>query len=283
MYTLSNSDLSVSILDPVADRNRLGSRYCTGGYIWQVTDSAKGELLSGPEYPKEPNTFDGQGMPDMFHQALLPENFPVGAEAGCIGVGRVRRTSPIEPFDVRHNPEVVEFIQWQVSSNSSTVLMKADQAFDGWQLHLVRSVTLSRRIIHSRTEIHNHGKISLPVRWFAHPFFPIPEDQILCKFSIPVSMPENPGYQMGTDGFVSRKPDHDWKRGWYQVMEYHQPGVGLRVIQNHPKVGKVEVSTNFMPGFLPIWGNANTFSFEPYFIRELAPGENAAWSIEYKF
>ena len=31
MYTLKNDSLDVSILDPVADRERFGVRYCTGG------------------------------------------------------------------------------------------------------------------------------------------------------------------------------------------------------------------------------------------------------------
>ena len=42
-----------------------------------------------------------QGAPDMFHRALGAEDVEVGGEVGCIGVGRVRRTSPIEPFEWR--------------------------------------------------------------------------------------------------------------------------------------------------------------------------------------
>jgi hypothetical protein len=283
MHNLSNSDLSVFILDPVEDRKRLGSRYCTGGYIWQVSDSQKGELLSGPLFPDEPNTFDGQGMPDMFHQALIPENLPVGAEAACIGVGLVRRTSPQEPFDVRHNPEVTEFVEWETLTSPNTVQMRTDHSFEKWAYHLERKVTLVNRTVLSITEIRNQGSVPLPVRWFAHPFFPNTEDNILCQFSIPVSMTDNPGYWLNDQGFVTRKPDHNWQHGWYQVMDYQANGTELTVVQKHPKVGDVTVVTNFMPAFLPIWGNANTFSFEPYFIRELAPGEGAAWSIEYRF
>jgi len=78
MFLLTNPELTVSILDPVADVARLGSRYVTGGYIWQVTDSQAGELLSGPEYPREPNSFDGQGAPDFFIRALGAEDSPLG-------------------------------------------------------------------------------------------------------------------------------------------------------------------------------------------------------------
>jgi hypothetical protein len=36
MLILENATLKVSILDPVDDVNRLGARYCSGGYIFQV-------------------------------------------------------------------------------------------------------------------------------------------------------------------------------------------------------------------------------------------------------
>ena len=39
MYTLSNEQLTVSILNPLADQSRFGVRYCTGGYIFQISDA----------------------------------------------------------------------------------------------------------------------------------------------------------------------------------------------------------------------------------------------------
>ncbi len=283
MYILQNTDLSVFILDPVEDKARLGSRYCTGGYIWQVSDARLGELLAGPEYPREPNTFDGQGAPDMFHRALGAEEAQVGDEVGCIGVGRVRRTSPLEPFDVRHNREVIEFVQWEVTASPEQVSMRTEHAFRGWAYWLERVVSLSGRTIHSRTSIRSQGQVPLPVRWFAHPFFPVPPDNVLCRFSIPVSLPENPGYALNSDGFITRKPDHDWLVGWYQPLDYDRTGDTLAVVQRHPLVGQVTAETDFPPTFLPIWGNQATFSFEPYFEKVLEPGEEAAWSIAYRF
>ena len=284
MYTLKNTDLTISILDPVADVVRLGSRYCTGGYIYQVTDAAKGKLLSGPQYPAEyPDVFDGQGAPDMFLQALGAETAPVGGEVGCIGVGRVRRTSEIEPFSVRHNPEVIEFVQWQVEQTAASITMQTEASFQAWAYRLTRQITLSERTIHSRTEIANTGQPTLPVRWFPHPFFPLTDDGVLCHFSIPVSLPENPGYALNDAGFICRKPDHDWVKGWFQRLDYEADAPGLTIIQKHPLVGQVVTQLDYPLALLPIWGNARTFSFEPYLDRQLQAGEQATWQISYTF
>jgi len=282
MFLLTNPELTVSILDPVADVARLGSRYVTGGYIWQVTDSQAGELLSGPEYPREPNTFDGQGAPDFFIRALGAEDAPLGGEVGCIGVGRVRRTT-LEPFDVRFNREVIEFVRWDVASAPGSLLMRTRAEFRDWAYALEREVTLVGRAVQSRTAITNLGRTPLPVRWFPHPFFPLTADGLLCRFSLPFSLAENPGYALDGDGFIRRKAGHDWVKGWYQPVTIEKNGQRFSAIQKHPGVGQVAVEADFHPGFLPIWGNDRTFSFEPYVEREFHPGQGAAWHITYNF
>lgn len=283
MYFLSNSELKVSILDPVADVARLGSRYCTGGYIWQVTDTRQGELLAGPEYPKEPNTFDGQGAPDFFIGVLGAEDALLGGEVGVIGVGRVRRTSPILPFDVRHNREVIEFVKWDVVQAGSSITLRTRAAFKEWAYALERRLALEGRRLTSTTAIRNLGDGMLPVRWFPHPFFPLTADGALCRFSLPVSLPENPGYTLNEEGFVARKPDHDWVKGWYQPVEYTLTDQLLVIEQKHDKVGLVTAAFDYTPAFLPIWGNDHTFSFEPYYEQQFSPGEGAAWSVAYQF
>ncbi|HRW08150.1 MAG TPA: hypothetical protein P5121_23770 [Caldilineaceae bacterium] len=284
MYTLESVELSVSILDPVVDQERLGSRYCVGGYIYQVTDPEQGELLTGPQYPDPyPDTFDGQGAPDMFFTPLGAEETPVGGDVGIIGVGLVRRTSPIEPFYVRHNPEVSEFLAWEVEASAAAITMRTTQTFRDWAYRLSRQVTLDGRTVHSETSIENTGEAILPVRWFAHPFFPLTPDRVYSRFSIPVSMPENEGYFINDDQFICQKPDYSWPRGFYQALTYEKPTGGITITQKHPTVGAVITTTDFAPDYLPVWSNANTFSFEPYFAAQLAQGEATAWRISYQF
>ena len=61
MYTLSNDSLIVSILDPVADRRRLGPRYCTGCSIRQVADVSKGDLFPARSIRVNRSLFMGRG------------------------------------------------------------------------------------------------------------------------------------------------------------------------------------------------------------------------------
>lgn len=284
MYTLRNDHLSVLILDPVADRERLGSRYVTGGYIYQVTDARAGELFSGPHYPHPvPDVIDGQGAPDMFFTPLIAPNTPVGGEVGCIGVGRVRRSSEAEPFNVFQNRLVLEWLPWDIKTDASSLLAVTSQQFLDWGYELTRLVELRDRTITSRTSIRSTGDHILPVRWFAHPFWPHTPDNVLSLFSPQVGMQDNPGFKLNDAGWICRREDFDWeKQGHYQPLQIlrQEP---LEVIEKHPLCGETMTRTNFAPGFLPIWANKRTYSFEPYFIRELNRGEEAAWQIEYSF
>lgn len=284
MHTLQNHELTVSVLDPQQDLDRCGSRYCVGGYIYQVTNAQGQPLLTGPQWPKlYPDVFDGQGAPDMFMANLGGETAAVGEEVGIIGVGRVRRTSPIEPFSVRHNPEVIEFLPWSVEQNSSSITMRTEQTFGDWSYRLTRHLSLEGRTLNSQTEIESTGQAILPVRWFPHPFYPPVADGVLCNFSIPVSLPENAGYFLNEEGYICQKLDFDWPKGYFQSVDFQGGENGMTIRQRHPLLGEVQAVIDYPVAYLPIWGNANTFSFEPYFDTKLAQGESAAWSIQYTF
>ena len=55
----------------------------------------------------------------------------------------------------------------------------------------------------------------------------------------------------------------------------------VEILQRHPLLGLVAAWTDYVPAKLPVWGNARTFSFEPYCERVVNPGTETRWSISY--
>ena len=282
MYTLKNDTLEIALLDPVADRKRLGTRYCTAGYIYSVTDARHGELMSGPTYPDSFNVFDGQGIPDSFNlspllawpgpkhpQQPLPE-VPKDAHALVLGIG-------VCDLDTS---TVVTWCDWDVEVEPTVIKMSTHHDFRGYRVDLVRAVSLIGRTIRSWTQVRNAGR-PIPIRWFPHPFYPHPETDELIKLNILVTFPENPGYIMAPSGFISRK-NWPWQGGPYQALD-HDAATNLVVLQRHPKLGLVGATCSYVPSFFPIWGNPNTFSWEPFLERSLAPGQETEWWIDYEF
>jgi hypothetical protein len=279
---LKGDGITVSVLEPGADDARLGSRYCSGGYVWQITDERHGELLAGPRYPApDPPVFDGQGAPEVFEIALGQHETAVGGEVYVLGVGRVRRESPVRPFHVRDNPTVTERARWELEVGGSTLRAATRASFRAFDLELVRSLELAGRTLVSSTSVTNQGEPMLPLRWFAHPFFPWAGERC-CRFSLEHALPE--GAALGEDdaGFVTRRPGFAWQSGHYIVPRVALGGE-LEVEQCHPKLGALRARCRFPLGGLALWGNERTFSFEPFFQTLLTSGQRAAWAIEYAF
>jgi hypothetical protein len=63
----------------------------------------------------------------------------------------------------------------------------------------------------------------------------------------------------------------------------HDAHSRLVVLQKHPVVGLVAGTCSYAPAFFPIWGNANTFSWEPFLERTVAAGHALTWWIDYDF
>jgi hypothetical protein len=123
----------------------------------------------------------------------------------------------------------------------------------------------------------------VPVRWFPHPFFPqLPagNDELL-KLNIPVSFPESPAYTQGENGFINRQ-GWPWTAGYFQGLD-HNATTNLIIIQRHPQLGQLTATCSYAPDFFPIWGNQNTFSWEPYLERTVANGQQLSWRIDYDF
>lgn len=274
MFTLTNDHLAVEILDPVADNARFGARYCTGGYIFQITDHRAGPLLSGPTYPESFNVFDGQGIPDAFNLSPL-RPLGAGSEALIIGVG----VCDLAVQDMRQS--VQSFCEWQCAVDATRATMTTRQAYHDWSLDLTRTVVLIERTVRAAAHIRNTGRAFLPMRWFPHPFYPQTAADELCRFNIPVSFAEHPGYALRENGYIARQ-GWPWAGGHYLPLD-HGAGERLVIQQRHPTLGLVGATCSYAPDFFPIWGNARTFSWEPFLERTLAPGQELEWFIDYDF
>lgn len=317
MFVLQGQGLEADILDPAADMDRLGSRYCSGGYIHQVRDRAKGDLFAGPFYPDpRPPVFDGQGLPEAFEIPLGAKEAKVGDLVLVLGVGLVRRTSDRKPFHVRNNPEVAERARWDVDFDPqapSRISMRTRQAFppvtakavtpltptEGWAtavapspasdspgaapvqtLELEREIRFEGRTLVSQTRVRNTGSGQLPLRWFAHPFFPLNADGSCFKPDLEVQAPASDAFRLDAQGFIATKREYDWKRGAFFPLSVTL-GAPCRMETPHPLLGQVEVRCDFPLAYLPIWANACTFSYEPFHHTVLDPGAESRWSIRY--
>lgn len=282
MLTLADAGLRVDLLDPRTDLERLGSRYCSGGYIWQVHDERLGALFAGPAFPDAPTTFDGQGAPEVFEIALGQHTAHVGDEVYVIGVGRVRRESPVRPFHVRDNPTVTERAEWEIDETASTTVRFVSRGtFDGYAFVIERTVALSGRRLTSATALRNLGTREIPVRWFAHPFFPWAGDRVF-RSSLELALPDGAPLVEDAEGFVARRPGSDWSRGNYVVPRVALGG-SLCVEQCHPAIACVRMECRFLLGALAVWGNERTISVEPFLITNVAGGGAAVWAVGYEF
>ncbi|RKX35045.1 MAG: hypothetical protein DRP71_05125 [Verrucomicrobia bacterium] len=276
MLELKNDSLRLEILDPVNDRVRLGTRYCWGGYVWQIHDSLHGPLLSGPEYPSEPeDVFNGQGIPEVLRHSVLLSGELLTIEKGkgglIVGVGQVDK-----------GMEVTRPCTWKFKQSASSITFATGDAAHGWGYDLTRRLELDGRRLVSRTSIRNTGRRTLPIHWFAHPFFPLTDGTLVCQLHFPATMPENPGYTL-EDGFIRfRKPFRTFEENEFVMLEI-EPDRLFDTTLSHPALEAIRITGDFAPARLPIWANGNTFSIEPYVQRSLEPGEETDWSLTYEF
>jgi hypothetical protein len=89
------------------------------------------------------------------------------------------------------------------------------------------------------------------------------------------------GYALGENGFIARR-GWPWTEGNYLPLD-HAATAPLVLLQRHPKLGLVGASASYVPDYFPVWGNAQTFSWEPFLERTVGPGQALEWWIDYSF
>jgi hypothetical protein len=279
MLHLTNTELTVDLLDPAAEHARLGPRFCWGGYIWQVHDRSIGTLLTGPEWPSPtPAVSNGQGLPESFRHSTTTGEPLLWREGRGLapGVGALAR-------DATGAVVVTEPSLWRIEAQPERIVFRTHQDAAGWSYELERSVELHGRQLLSRSRLTNRGPGPLKLEWFAHPFFALQADGKL-RATLPAgtTLPANDGYDLAGNELTLRRAFAGVHDGCLVYLGL-PAGRPLAVTLSHPRLAWVRFATDFAPFKTVLWANGNTLSLEPFLALNLAPGESREWTLTYEF
>ena len=130
------------------------------------------------------------------------------------------------------------------------------------------------------TALRNTGELRIPLVWHPHPFYPWPTGKALMKTNLELSLQEGDGYSIDSAGYLCRETEDPQMGFLHHEARSDAP---LMLVQPHPIVGMVAARCSYTPTFFPVWGNENTFSWEPYFERTVQMGQEERWHIDYEF
>ncbi len=286
MLIIENNHLKVEVLDPQKDIDKLGSRYCSGGQIFQVYDKNKGALLSGPTFPDTYNTFCSQGLPDAFNAYPGLDSAEIGDLIMAIGVGLVRYENPIKHSFAKENTNVVEPLDWKIQKADNALGFYAIHDYKDYSYALTREIILENRELILVNVLENCSSAPMPLSWFAHPFLPLTNDGVVGH--IPAKYELNNFYSLDKNGELKINLPKDYSADKYDSVVFNVGKVNdddedFLMTLKHKLIGNVEIDCGFPVDSIPVWFCDKAFSPEPYLVDTLEPNENAQWEITYKF
>ena len=279
MLVLGTDQLRVTLIDPEADRARLGPRYCAGGYIWQVRDQDGRELLTGPEGPApEPSPFNGHGLPEAFRERTRDGRLLTWSDGTGVAIG-----AGLVQFDPAREVRLVEPCPWSITRTEERLTFRTEHGAGDRAYALDRVIELKGRDLLSLTSLTNTGRTPLATQWFAHPFFPIhPATPHLATLPFASRLPENPGLRLTAGQLSLRRRFAGRDDGQFALLELPAEPC-LTVFAAHPACGEIRLTTTFAPSECPVWANGYTWSIEPYQAIDLQPGQTRRWALHYSF
>lgn len=279
MLRLANDTLRIDVLDPTANADLLGPRFCAGAFVWQIHDHVAGPLLSGPEGPEpKPEPFNGHGLPEACRdrarsgQTWLWDD----TEGFAPGVGTLGR-GPDGVIITRPST-------WHLDIGPDRAEFRTQHAAAGYEAELTRTLELTGRELRSHSQLTNIGKKPMELEWFAHPFFCLDQaGQIAVELPPQAALPANSGFTL-QDGVLRGERRYIGKDDGAFTLLAGFENTPLDVRIHHPALEMgICFQTDFVPSECPIWMNGFTFSIEPYQRLSLPPGATRAWELVYEF
>jgi|GEM_PF-549784 hypothetical protein len=271
MITLENDELILSVIDPAEDLSLAGSRYCTGGYVFQIEHREFGPIFSGPEHPGIPSGYNGQGIPETF--CLQPIKLSAHEDRFLnLGVGitdaQFRKTfTPARWFEERKSSCLLH----------STVHCLEEESLE---IHLRRKIAFSKNLVSSKTEIRNEGRNAIPITWFPHPFFYHPANTSDAWVECAGLRSRTTREPMALVQRDLRAKEYPFERPFVQTFSFASDKERFSAfIRSRPF--NLTMRTDYIPSVVVFYSNDQCFSLEPYFERQCQPGEVLELEVSY--
>ena len=244
MITIKKDRLSVSMAEPNVENNTC--RFNRAGFITSVLLDGKHEFC-GDEH----GGTNGAGLCSEITTDVMSAEVAVGEKFPKFGVGILDKYEP-RPYNFFKTYEVSPFEIRTEISEDKVVFYTEPRELGGYALREKKTVSIHDNILSVDYDVENAGSRDFLYSEYCHNFLTLDFDGKRNSFNL--------NMQMGNAGFP-----YEWQ------ISFSPSGLLLKA------------RDYFKPHHHNIWSPGFVISPEVYFVRQLAPGEHAAYRREYEF
>jgi hypothetical protein len=280
--TLEHGPFRAVLFDPRPDPMALGARYIHGGYVaaWY-----HGERCLTSRCRTNWETYDGQGLPEVFETAFPAGLVPSSEPIMRIGAGQVLAGEP--GLQQAHQPLIAP-VTWQVESQAANrIVMRCHDALttasgQNYAYQLVRTIELTEQGLLSHSQLRIQCPWAVTLAWFPHPFF-AHEDGTGTRYQLPAQSHalsgKFPALPIDAAGMVTAPV----KGGLGVYTNVWRLPVTRFPIQLDARRGggMVTLEVDYPVDKLVAFATQHAGSLEPYWARFWHNGESADWSVRY--
>lgn len=273
VIALVNGAWRAAVFDPRPNPNALGHRYVQGGYVASLHC---GERCLTGQASEAWDPYVGRGLPEVFEWSLGTDHADGGKPWLRIGAGRDAKGEAGEAARAFA-------LAWDVdASRPDRLEMTTSDEYDygptriGYQLR--RTIRLMEDGLLSHTTLRLDVPWNVPVAWFAHPFFAQTRGDAT-RFSLPQGAVVLGGGEVGEEGV--RLPEEGGLRnvvGLWGVLApvvcHLDPALGG---------GRMTVAVDRPLDHAVLYASPRAASVEPQLARSWKNGEEASWSVRYRW